>query len=60
MRGVGIQGTMLGWVKNFLSDRLIQFKIGRDKSEPVVVGNGPLPSSQGGVLQHAILNIHLI
>ena len=45
---------MLGWIKDFLSDRKIQVRVGQDLSEIRVLDNG---SPQDSVLSPILFNI---
>ena len=54
MRDMGINGNMLGWVKDFLTDRKICVRIGRCFSRSVSVENG---TPQGSVISPTLFNL---
>ena len=49
-----IKGRMLGWIKDFLSDRKIQVRVGQALSDIMVLDNG---SPQGSVFSPILFNI---
>ncbi|VDI72395.1 Hypothetical predicted protein [Mytilus galloprovincialis] len=54
MASLGIRGNMLGWVKDFLSDRTIQVKVNNTYSEIFIIQNG---TPQGSCISPTLFNI---
>lgn len=50
----GIRGRMFNWIRNFLSNRTIQVKVGSELSEELEIENG---TPQGSVISPVLFNI---
>jgi len=50
----GIRGRMFNWIKNFLSNRTIQVRVGSELSEELEIENG---TPQGSVISPVLFNI---
>ncbi|XP_037536736.1 uncharacterized protein LOC119413748 [Nematolebias whitei] len=54
MKKMGITGRMFKWIKNFLSDRQIQVRIGQDYSDKYYIENG---TPQGSIVSPLLFSI---
>lgn len=50
----GIRGRMFNWIRNFLSNRTIQVRVGSELSEELEIENG---TPQGSVISPVLFNI---